>query len=85
MLPITLLLLGDVLKYQLYDGTSCYDSSHTPDVGILLAGRALRTVPPRISPTARRTMAQDGEVFRHAGQRYEGSTCSPGYSAKVIA
>ena len=36
MLPLTLLLLGDVLKYQLYDGTSCYDSSHTPDVGILL-------------------------------------------------
>ena len=27
MLPLTLLLLGDVLKYQLYDGTSCYDSS----------------------------------------------------------
>ena len=81
MLSITLLLLGDVLKYQLYDGTSCYDSSHTPDVGILLEDAALRTCSPA------HCTSDDGEGGEdcHAGQRYEGCTCSPGYSAKVIA
>ena len=81
MLPLTILLLGDVLKYQLYDGTSCYDSSHTPDVGILLEDAALRTCSPA------HCTSDDGEGGEdcHAGQRYEGCTCSPGYSAKVIA
>ena len=69
MLPLTLLLLGDVLKYQLYDGTSCYDSSHTPDVGILLEDAALRTCSPA------HCTSDDGEGGEdcHAGQRYEGT------------
>ena len=77
--PLTLLLLGDVLKYQLYDGTSCYDSSHTPDVGILLEDAALRTCSPA------HCTSDDGEGGEdcHAGQRYEGCTCSSGYSARA--
>ena len=68
-------------QVQLHDGTSCYDSSHTPDVGILLEDAALRTCSPA------HCTSDDGEGGEdcHAGQRYEGCTCSPGYSAKVIA
>ena len=92
MLPLTLLLLGDVLKYQLYDGTSCYDSSHTPDVGILLEECPADEALPCTTSSAAgcfpaHCTSDDGAGGEdcHAGQRYEGCTCSPGYSAKVIA